>query len=115
MIGLVKCAQISFFQNMLLGRLHIDSFWIVDRSIGVADADDFDPAFVSKRKGRDCADVSESLQVGGALFGSDFQHVWRAPDQINDAAAGRFASAFRPAEGTRFAGSAVSHGLSLGA
>src|SRR6266480_7956306 len=104
MIVLVKCAQVSFFQNMLLGRLDIDSFWIVDRGVGVADADDFDAALVSKRKGRNCADVSKTLNDRGTLFGIDLQHVQRALDQINDATSGRFASAFGPADGNRLAG-----------
>ena len=75
MIGLVKRAEISFFQNVLFGRLDIDPFGVVDRSVSVANADDFQSAFVSKRQRRNRADVPEALHDSRAFFGIDFQHV----------------------------------------
>ena len=71
MIHLVESAQISFFQNVLFGCFNIDAFRIVDGSICVADADHFDAGLVSKRKGRDRSDISESLHDGGAFLGID--------------------------------------------
>src|SRR5207244_12150856 len=106
MLRFVKCAQVSFFQNVLLRRFNIDAFWIVDRGVGVADADDFDAALVSKREGGDRADISKSLHDGSALFGIDLQHVQSALDQINDAASSSFAAAFSSADCVRPAGGA---------
>src|SRR6266404_2012496 len=98
MIGLVKCTEISFFQNMLLCRLDIDSIRIVDRRISVADSDDFYTALVSERERSHRADVSETLHNRGAFFRIHLQHVQRALDEINDAASGRFAPAFSAAD-----------------
>ena len=71
MIGVVKRAQVPFFQNVLLGRLDIDPFRTVNRGIGIADADDFDTAFVSERQRSDRTNIAEPLHDRGTFFGID--------------------------------------------
>ncbi len=41
-IALIECAQISFFQNVLLRRFHVDAFGIVNGSSRIANTHDFD-------------------------------------------------------------------------
>src|SRR2546429_7634593 len=98
MLRFVKCAQVSFFQNVLLRRFNIDAFWIVVRGVGIADADDFDASLVRKREGGDRADISNSLHDGSALFGIDLQHVQSALAQLDDPASSRVPAPFTSAD-----------------
>ena len=88
---------------MLLGRFYIDSFRVVNRSVGIADPNDLDAALVRERESCDRTDVSEALHDSGAFFGVYLQDVHGALDQVNHAAASRFAAAFRSPDGDRFA------------
>ena len=110
-IALGKRPQVSFLKNVLLGSFDINSFWIVDRGRVIADAHDFNAAFVCERKCGHRADVAKALNDGRALFRIDLQHVHSALDQVNDTASSRFAAAFSPANGDRFAGNDLVHGV----
>ena len=83
---------------MLLGRLHIDSLWIVNGSIGIADPDDLDATLECERESCDRPDIAEALHDGRAFVRVHLQHVHGALDQINDSAASSFAATFSPAD-----------------
>src|SRR5438045_6240902 len=94
MIVLIESLERSIFQNMLLGRLHVDAFWILEGGVCSTDPDHLDAALECERKRCDGADITEPLHDGRTFVGIDFQHVHSALDQVNDTASGRFPSAF---------------------
>ena len=103
MIALRERAQVSLLQHVLFSCFDVDSFGVVNCSVCVANADDFDAALVGKRKSCHRAHIAKSLHDGGAFLGIHLQHVHGPLDQVNNTAPGCFASAFGAADGDRFA------------
>src|SRR4030095_11356377 len=94
---------------MLLGRFYIDSFRVVNRSVGIADTDDFDAALVGERESCDRTDIAEPLHNRRTLLGIEFQHAHGALDQVDNSTPGGFSPAFGAANGDRLSSNDFIH------
>ncbi len=112
-VGFIERAEIALLEDVLLRFRDIDAVGIVERHRGIADPDNFHAGFERERERGDGSDVAESLDDRGGFLRVHFQHVHRALDEINDAASGRFAPAFRAADRDRFAGDDFVHAIAL--